>query len=102
MSTRKDGDLVEVRVNDTGSGIPEEVRPRLFEPFFTTKGVGKGTGQGLSVVYGTIVKRHGGTVTFESEVGKGTTFILRLPIVSRETVQESKGQPKPPANSQTT
>jgi PAS domain S-box-containing protein len=81
VSTRKDGDLVEVRVNDTGSGIPEEVRPRLFEPFFTTKGVGKGTGQGLSVVYGTIVKRHGGTVTFESEVGKGTTFILRLPIV---------------------
>jgi PAS domain S-box-containing protein len=80
VSTRKDGGMVEVRVNDTGSGIPEEVRPRLFEPFFTTKGVGKGTGQGLSVVYGTIVKRHGGTVTFESEVGKGTTFIIRLPI----------------------
>ncbi len=80
ISSRRDGDQVEVRVSDTGSGIPEAIRPRLFEPFFTTKGVGRGTGQGLSVVYGVIVKRHGGTVTFESEVGRGTTFIIRLPI----------------------
>lgn len=79
VSSRGDGDQVEVRVSDTGAGIPEEIRSRLFEPFFTTKGVGKGTGQGLSVVYGAIVTRHGGTVTFTSEVGKGTTFILRLP-----------------------
>lgn len=79
VSTRQEGESVEVRVSDTGSGIPEKIRPRIFEPFFTTKGVGKGTGQGLSVVYGAIVKRHGGTVEFESELGKGTTFVIRLP-----------------------
>ena len=79
IRTRRLGDMVEVRVSDTGAGIPENLRPRIFEPFFTTKPVGKGTGQGLSIVYGAIVKRHGGTVAFESEVGKGTTFILRLP-----------------------
>jgi len=80
VSTRTDGDHVEVQVSDTGTGIPEEHRLRIFEPFFTTKDVGKGTGQGLAVVYGSIVKRHGGSVTFETEPGKGTTFILRLPL----------------------
>jgi PAS domain S-box-containing protein len=80
VCTRRDGDHVEVRVSDTGNGIPEAIRPRIFEPFFTTKPVGKGTGQGLSIVYGNVVKKHGGTVRFESEVGKGTTFILRLPL----------------------
>ena len=82
VSSRHDGDRVELRVSDTGAGIPEAIRPRLFEPFFTTKGVGKGTGQGLSVVYGAVVKRHGGTVSFESEVGRGTTFIIRLPVAA--------------------
>jgi PAS domain S-box-containing protein len=80
IRSHRDGDLVEVRVSDTGGGIPEQIRSRIFEPFFTTKAVGQGTGQGLSVVYGTIVKRHGGTVTFETEVGRGTTFIIRLPL----------------------
>ena len=80
VRTCRDGDFVEVRVTDTGTGIPDAVRPHIFEPFFTTKGVGKGTGQGLSLVYGTIVKRHGGTVSFETGAGRGTTFILRLPV----------------------
>ena len=80
IRTRRDGDCAEVRVSDTGTGIPEAHRHRIFEPFFTTKDVGKGTGQGLTVVYGSIVKKHGGTVTFETETGKGTTFILRLPL----------------------
>jgi signal transduction histidine kinase len=80
VRTRRDGDHVEVRVSDTGAGIPEAIRPHIFEPFFTTKPVGKGTGQGLSIVYGNVVKKHGGIVRFESEVGKGTTFILRLPL----------------------
>jgi len=80
VKSRRDGEFVEVRVADTGTGIPEAARPKIFEPFFTTKGVGKGTGQGLSIVYGSIVKRHGGTVTFETETGRGTTFIIRLPL----------------------
>jgi signal transduction histidine kinase len=61
------------------------VRPHIFEPFFTTKPVGKGTGQGLAIVYSSIVTKHGGTVAFESEPGKGTTFILRLPIAPPAT-----------------
>jgi two-component system, NtrC family, sensor kinase len=81
IRTRREGDFAEVRVTDTGTGIPEAIRPRIFESFFTTKGVGRGTGQGLAIVYGSIVKRHGGTVSFETEVGQGTTFILRLPLV---------------------
>jgi len=80
IQTRRDGDHVEVRVSDTGTGIAEANRCHIFEPFFTTKDVGKGTGQGLNLVYSTVVKKHGGTATFESEVGKGTTFVLRLPI----------------------
>ena len=80
IQTRRDGEQVEVRVTDTGTGIPEIFRPKIFEPFFTTKDVGKGTGQGLSIIYGSIVNRHGGTVTFETEVGQGTTFIIRLPL----------------------
>jgi PAS domain S-box-containing protein len=82
IQTRREGDFAEIRVSDTGTGIPEAHRQRIFEPFFTTKDVGKGTGQGLTVVYGSIVKKHGGTVTFETETGKGTTFILRLPLGS--------------------
>jgi len=80
IRTRREGEHVEVCVSDTGTGIPESVRPHIFEPFFTTKGVGKGTGQGLSIVYGSIVKKHGGTVNFTTESGKGTTFILCLPL----------------------
>ena len=83
VQTRRDGDHVEVRVTDTGTGIPESVRPKIFEPFFTTKDVGKGTGQGLAMVYGCMVNRHGGAVTFETETGQGTAFILRLPLKPR-------------------
>jgi signal transduction histidine kinase len=84
VSTRRDGDAVEVRVGDSGTGIPENVRARIFEPFFTTKPVGKGTGQGLSIVYTNIVKKHGGTVTFETQTGQGTTFIIRLPLAPHQ------------------
>jgi signal transduction histidine kinase len=95
IRTRRDGDHVEVRVSDTGTGISEEHRPRIFEPFFTTKDVGKGTGQGLTVVYSSIVKKHRGTVTFETETGKGTTFILRLPVAPKPGVMPS-GATEPP------
>ena len=80
VRTHHDGDQVEVRISDTGTGIAEAHRARIFEPFFTTKDVGCGTGQGLALVYNSVVKKHGGTVTFETETGKGTTFIIRLPI----------------------
>ncbi|GAB4560358.1 MAG: hypothetical protein Kow0047_06900 [Anaerolineae bacterium] len=81
ISTHKDGDWVEIRISDTGTGIPEEIRDKIFEPFFTTKGVGRGTGQGLAIAHHVVVEKHGGTLTFETELGKGTTFIIRLPLV---------------------
>jgi signal transduction histidine kinase len=93
VCTRVDGPDVEIRVADTGTGIPESARPHIFEPFFTTKGVGKGTGQGLSIVYGTVVKRHGGTVRFETETGKGTSFILRLPAKPAPVAKPAPGVP---------
>jgi PAS domain S-box-containing protein len=71
---------VQIRVSDTGTGIPEAIRHRIFDPFFTTKDVGRGTGQGLAIARSTIVDRHGGTLEFESETGKGTTFIILLPL----------------------
>ena len=80
VSTRQDGSWAEIRVGDTGTGIPENIRSRIFDPFFTTKMVGKGTGQGLTISHAVIVDKHGGTVHFETEVGQGTTFIIRLPI----------------------
>jgi PAS domain S-box-containing protein len=82
VSTRRDGEWAEVRIRDTGTGIPEEARPRIFDPFFTTKEVGKGTGQGLAIAHNVIVGKHGGTLTFETEMGKGATFIIRLPILA--------------------
>jgi signal transduction histidine kinase len=80
VSTRRDGDWAEIRIRDTGSGIPETARARIFDPFFTTKGVGKGTGQGLAIAHSVVVDKHGGTIHFETELGRGTTFVIRLPI----------------------
>jgi signal transduction histidine kinase len=60
ISTRQDGPWVEIKVSDTGSGIPEGIRHRIFDPFFTTKEVGKGTGQGLTLAWATVVDKHGG------------------------------------------
>jgi PAS domain S-box-containing protein len=80
VSTARDGDSVEVRVSDTGTGIPEDVRDKVFDPFFTTKELGKGTGQGLAIARSVIVDKHGGMIRFETQAGKGTTFIVRLPL----------------------
>jgi len=85
VQTRRGGSHAEIRISDTGTGIAEVHRAHIFEPFFTTKDVGKGTGQGLTLVYSNIVKKHGGTVTFETETGKGTTFIIRLPLGATST-----------------
>jgi signal transduction histidine kinase len=80
VSTRVLDDQVEIAIADTGKGIPVEVRSRIFDPFFTTKEVGKGTGQGLAIARTVVVDKHKGTLHFETELGKGTTFYIRLPI----------------------
>ena len=80
LSTRREGDWAEIRIKDTGTGIPTAARSRIFDPFFTTKEVGKGTGQGLSIAHSIIVEKHGGEISFDTETGKGTTFLLRLPL----------------------
>ena len=71
---------MEIRVADTGGGIPEAVQHRIFDPFFTTKKIGKGTGQGLAIARSVVIDKHEGTLRFETEVGKGTTFIVQLPL----------------------
>lgn len=90
LSTQRDGDWVRLMVTDTGSGIPKENRERIFDPFFTTKEVGRGTGQGLSIAHNVVVEKLGGSISFETETGQGTTFIIRLPI---EPVDKIEDQP---------
>jgi signal transduction histidine kinase len=80
ITTCREDDLARIDIADTGSGIPEAIRPRIFDPFFTTKEVGKGSGQGLAIARSIVGTKHHGSLTFESEVGKGTTFTIRLPI----------------------
>lgn len=80
VSTRKLDGWVEVRISDTGTGIPEAIRSKIFDPFFTTKQIGRGTGQGLAYAHSVVVEKHKGTLTFETEEGRGTTFIIRLPL----------------------
>jgi PAS domain S-box-containing protein len=90
ISTRREHDEVVVTISDTGTGIPEGIRNKVFDPFFTTKEVGRGTGQGLAIAR-KIVEKHRGSIRFETEPGKGTTFYLRL---SRD------GPQRPPVTSE--
>jgi signal transduction histidine kinase len=80
VSSRALDGCVEIRIRDDGSGIPEAVRDQIFDQFFTTKQVGRGTGQGLSLARSIVVDAHGGTLSFETALGVGTTFIIRLPV----------------------
>lgn len=82
IATHRQDAVVEVRITDSGTGIPEAVRGRIFDPFFTTKPVGKGSGQGLAIARSVVVDKHGGSLTFETELGRGTTFIIQLPLES--------------------
>lgn len=84
VRTRRLEAYAEIDVEDTGTGIPEDIRSKIFDPFFTTKEVGKGTGQGLSIAHTIVVKRHGGTIHLDTEVGRGTTFTIRLPLESTD------------------
>ena len=92
-----DGDEVEIKVSDTGEGIPPENLTKIFDPFFTTKGVGNGTGLGLAVSYG-IVQEHAGTIDVESEPGTGTTFTLSfLPPPNSVKEQSARASIQRPA-----
>jgi PAS domain S-box-containing protein len=84
VTTRRDGDDIVISFRDTGTGIPPAVCQRIFEPFFTTKPVGKGTGQGLSHARSVVVDKHGGSLTFDTEIGKGTAFHVRIPVGTGE------------------
>lgn len=88
VRTRSENGNVVVEISDTGCGMSEDVRQRLFEPFFTTKPVGKGTGQGLTIARSVVVGRHKGALTFDSQVGRGTSFFVKLPV--SETTSERR------------
>ena len=90
MHTRVDGSMALIAIADTGAGIPEGIRNRIFDPFFTTKEVGRGTGQGLAIARSVVVDRHKGTLTYKSDVGKGTTFYVRLPLESADLPKAAK------------
>jgi PAS domain S-box-containing protein len=90
VRTRALGDYVEISISDTGDGIPEAVRGRIFEPFVTTKEVGRGAGQGLALSRGIVVEKLKGSLHFETETGKGTTFHIRLPVSDQATAATTK------------
>ena len=84
ISTARTANHSRITITDTGVGIPPEIQSQIFDPFFTTKEVGKGTGQGLAICYPVIVEKHGGSIEVESEIGRGTSFIITLPLESGE------------------
>jgi PAS domain S-box-containing protein len=90
-SRSPDSERVRIAIADTGPGIPPEVLPHIFEPFFTTKEEGEGTGLGLSLVYG-IVQNHGGQIKAKSALGKGTKFVIKLPITPKHDGERARGQ----------
>jgi signal transduction histidine kinase len=92
VRTRAIGGYVEISISDTGDGIPEDVRGRIFEPFVTTKEVGRGTGQGLALSRGIVVDKLKGSLHFETETGKGTTFFIRLPVPDEQADAHSNNK----------
>lgn len=84
ISSRLSGDRIIIEVADNGPGIPESILNRIFDPFFTTKPVGKGTGLGLSICYG-IIQNYGGEITVKSTVGRGTTFLIKIPLPDKDS-----------------
>ena len=79
ISTSKSNESVRISIKDTGKGIPVDIQSRIFEPFFTTKEVGQGTGLGLSICH-SIIEKHNGSIKVNSEVGKGSEFVIVLPV----------------------
>ena len=87
VATQQDNDNVIIKISDTGTGIPPTIQDRIFDPFFSTKDVGKGSGQGLAIAHKIVVEKHEGSLEFETEENKGTTFIIRIPINARQVVE---------------
>jgi len=98
LSLLDEDDGVCLRVQDAGSGIPEECLPRIFDPFFTTKGVQQGTGLGLSVCF-SIIQQHGGTIEVESTGPEGTTFAIWLPLAAESLVDAGEASTEMPVTS---
>jgi PAS domain S-box-containing protein len=90
VCTTQVGGFVVITISDTGGGIPDHVQPRIFEPFFTTKGLGRGTGHGLALARTVVAERHGGQLSFQTKVGAGTTFEIRLPIDAKPEVSANQ------------
>jgi signal transduction histidine kinase len=80
IRTRQIGNDVQIEIQDNGTGIPLAVQARVFDPFFTTKEVGEGTGQGLAICHDIVVQKHRGNIWFDTELDKGTTFFVRIPL----------------------
>ncbi len=93
VRTTREGDHAVISICDTGNGIPESIADRVFEPFFRTKEVGRGTGQGLALAWDVITEKHRGELRFESEVGVGTTFFIRLPLEGTSRPMAPGGSP---------
>lgn len=92
ITTQKKEKCLEIRIKDTGAGIPEKIGSKIFNMFFTTKPIDRGTGQGLALAYNTIVCKHKGTLTYETQLGHGTTFIITLPL-DLDTENPKRGLP---------
>ena len=84
IRTSKAENNIQIRISDTGGGIPKEIQDRVFDPFFTTKARGKGTGQGLAIARRVVIDKHQGSLFFETEKGRGTTFVIEVPSVQNE------------------
>ncbi|MBL7033397.1 MAG: PAS domain S-box protein [Candidatus Delongbacteria bacterium] len=87
IKTERNNTSAIIQISDSGTGIPPEIQKRVFDPFFTTKDVGKGTGQGLSLAHSVVVENHHGEITFETEMGSGTTFVISLPIEAAKEME---------------
>ena len=85
VKTRLQGDRVEVKIKDNGSGIPEKIREKIFQPFFTTKPTGQGTGLGLSISYDIIVQEHHGDIRVDSKENEFTEFVITLPVTASKS-----------------
>jgi len=100
-SSRLSDDIIRIEISDNGPGIAPEVQARIFEPFFTTKVIGEGTGLGLTICE-RIMKEHGGNISVRSQAGKGSTFVLDLPIVSPDESTPQPSQEATPSVASTT